>query len=469
MAKRDDPDRYLIRRNGWWHYRRMVPKRLRTFYERGDLWVSLGTRERDQARERRDALAAADDEHWHVLKEKLRLEAAGHEMTIEDALKRYELAKARALSLGFRYKPAHELADPAMLEELVRRALAAGERSTSKGELLPKVVEAVLGGVAEPQVTVTKAMELYRTKIAVGELRQKSDAQKKLWEQTKERSVRYFVDVVGDLPMNDITREHAQTYFAWWNDEITPSDNNPKPKSPKTAARHFGDMRDLYRRYYTYHGEEGRLNPFRELNFKDKRAKRKKRPAFSDEWVRTRVLDREAWAGLSDELFLVTMILIETGCRPGEVINLRPQDIVLAAPVPHLVIPVRDDREIKAAESEREIPLVGVALEAARRAPRGFPKYHDKTNAFSAALGAAFKRRKLFETTDHVIYSFRHSFESRMKEAGVDYELRCLLMGHDIKRPNYGDGGSMAYRAKALEKIAHPYEESLFSAFAGNV
>ncbi|MEQ3629595.1 MAG: hypothetical protein ABNH49_13135 [Hyphomonas sp.] len=112
----------------------------------------------------------------------------------------------------------------------------------------------------------------------------------------------------------------------------------------------------------------------------------------------------------------------------------------------------------------RRIPLVGVSLEAAKRAPGGFPKYHDKSNSFSAAANAAFRRRGLFPTEKHVIYSFRHSFEDRMKEAHIDFELRTLLMGHSNERPDYGTGGSLEYRRDELLKIAHPISGEL-SAF----
>ena len=63
--------------------------------------------------------------------------------------------------------------------------------------------------------------------------------------------------------------------------------------------------------------------------------------------------------------------------------------------------------------------------------------------------------RTLFPTPKHHIYSFRHSFEKRMLEAGLDYGLRCTLMGHKNDRPQYGDGGSLEFRRDELLKIAH--------------
>ena len=49
----------------------------------------------------------------------------------------------------------------------------------------------------------------------------------------------------------------------------------------------------------------------------------------------------------------------------------------------------------------------------------GFPKYKGKNALVSANLMKAFQNRHLFPTKDHVIYSFRHSFEKRMQEANI--------------------------------------------------
>jgi len=75
----------------------------------------------------------------------------------------------------------------------------------------------------------------------------------------------------------------------------------------------------------------------------------------------------------------------------------------------------------------------------------------------------AFRHRNLFPSEDFRIYSFRHSFEKRMQEAGLDFALRCLLMGHKNSRPSYGDGGSMEYRRDELLKIMHPVPKRFLS------
>ncbi len=466
MTKSDDPNRYLLKRNGWYHYQRSVPVRLRAFYDGPLIRITLDTGSLDEARERRDALARADNEYWHSLKQKLRLEAAGQVMDVAPASKRYEVAKARALAAGFRYRPLHELADPNMIDELVRRALAVGDRATADGRTVPAIADAILGGVEAPKVLVSEAMELYQTKIALPNLVKKSPHQKQRWKATKDLSLRYFVEVIGDLAMTDITREHALSFYEYWNLAVSPEDPEAGAKQPKTADRHFGDIRRLYSDYFKYIGEEERPNPFRNLTFKERRNRgTRKYPPIPDKWVCEKILVPGWYGNLSEEIFLAPLMLIETGCRPGEIINLRPEDIRLDDPIPHLVIADREDREVKTQTSVRCIPLVGISLEAARRAPKGFPKYHDKTNSFSAAVNARYRRKGLFPTDKHVVYSFRHAFEDRMKEGHIDYELRMLLMGHKNERPEYGTGGSLEYQRDELLKIAHAVPKEFFSAF----
>ncbi|MGR6730259.1 hypothetical protein, partial [Aeromonas veronii] len=71
----------------------------------------------------------------------------------------------------------------------------------------------------------------------------------------------------------------------------------------------------------------------------------------------------------------------------------------------------------------------------------------------SDTLNKYFRDNELFPTNKHTMYSFRHAFEDRMKEAGLDHELRKILMGHMIDRPDYGIGGSLDWRMDELKKL----------------
>ena len=229
---------------------------------------------------------------------------------------------------------------------------------------------------------------------------------------------------------------------------------------PNSANRDLGNLRKLYRIYWTYEGQEERQNPFRELRFSDTDSD--PTPPFSDYWVKTKILASGALDGLHEEAQLIFKVLIETGCRPSEIANLEPEDIHLEAEVPFISIRPKANRELKSRASKREVPLVGVALEAMHKAPNGFPHYKDKSSLLSASLMKAFKSRGLFEHEGQRIYSFRHAFEKLMLEGGLDYGLRCTLMGHKNNRPEYGDGGSLEFRRTELMKICH-YDEGICS------
>ena len=453
------PNQFLHLRGDRWHYQRRVPSKFRTVDSRTFVRVGLDTEILKIARMRRDALVEADDAYWTSL---LLGETSG-DVPRKAAEKRYEAASARAKARGFAYEPAEALGASAELGELMER-IQLLERGTSVSSP-PNVqdAEALLGAVPQPEpeddtTTVSEAFKLYLTEIAFDEQYNKSPKQKQSWEKTKRTSINYFIDVVGDLHMSEITRDDALSYRNWWMEKMIARDDGTKPTKPNTANRHIGNMRTLYEAYFTHKGNEDRQNPFRKMFFKGE--SRVDVPPFEDDWVRSKVLVPGLFDDLRWELRCIIYVLIETGCRTSEICNLLPDDIKLTAKVPYIRIRPRQDREIKTETSIRDIPLVGVALEAMRAAPEGFPHYRDRGELVSANLMKAFRQRELFPTPDHVIYSFRHAFEKRMLEAGLDYGLRCTLMGHKTDRPAYGDGGSMAYRRDELMKIAHPVPTS---------
>ena len=114
---------------------------------------------------------------------------------------------------------------------------------------------------------------------------------------------------------------------------------------PNSANRELGNLRKLYRDYWTYEGQENRENPFRNLRFANEDVEAT--PAFSDEWVRERILKPGVFDGLNREAQLIVYALIETGCQPSEIANLAPEDIRLDAEVPHILICPKQKRELK--------------------------------------------------------------------------------------------------------------------------
>ena len=454
-----EEDRYLNKRGKKWHYVRRVPTRVRHLDGRDSVRVTLRTNSLEIARERRDAQEAVDDQYWATLLDLYARPEIVDSRKLEFAERRYRAARARASARGLSYIPVDELAITYGLEDIIER-IQAFDR-VDKGDKSARTkteAEGLLGGAPRPSPRLTEAFDIYCEKIAVTELLAKSPNQKRLWMKTKQRPIGYFIDVVGDKPITDITRDDALKFYNWWGERLKPK-KGKKPLQANTANRDLGNLRKLVREYFKYIGEESRQNPFRNLSFKE--TVKAEVPPFENDWVRSKILVPGALDGIKDQARLIVYALIETGCRPSELANLREEDIFLDTDAPHISIRPRRGREIKTASSIRDIPLVGVSLEAMKRSPKGFPHYRDRNDLLSQSLMSTFRTRGLFPSEKHVIYSFRHSFEKRMLEAGLDYGLRCLLMGHATSRPAYGDGGSMTYRRDELLKIAHPVPEGL--------
>lgn len=445
-AQRTDKiaDRFLQKRaDGRYRYRRRVPDRFAGVDPRGWVRVSLHTADLAVARLRRDAQEKADEEHWAAL-------SAG--TAAEAARARYEAARARAAALGFAYAPAEALAASEPLSGLVARVEAIAARGGAGAPAID--IDALLGEAPEPRLTVSAAFEIYYRDVAAGERMAKSPKQYKSWKKVKERAKANFIAVVSDKPLEEITRADAQKFWRHWQARVEAGE-----VLPNTAARDFGNMRKLFAEVMRWVDRPDAPNPFRNLSFTDPAPA--SRPPFPTVWIAEKFLGGPALAGLNPEARRVLLAMIETGARPSEIANLRPDGIRLDAAAPHIRIAPAKGLEIKTRSSIREIPLVGVSLAAIAAQPEGFPRYFDRADSLSAVLMKYLRENGLLPSPAHGVYSLRHSFEKRMAEAGLDYGLRCLLMGHRTDRPVYGDGGSLSWRAAELAKIALPFDAAV--------
>jgi integrase len=449
MLRQSGQDRFLVLRERVLYYWRRVPKALRAIDTRAPIVrQSLRTDDLAKARAQRDILERADNELWAAML----LHGKGSTQAIET----YKSAKLLSEALGFSYRPADELARRP-IEEIVERVTAIMGNGTPA-----PVSSAVMGGEQIPKVKVTDAFDIYCNEIVADEIAGKSPAQRKQWEKVKRRAINSFVAVVEDKAIADITRDDARIFHKYWLEKVAPKNGGPR-KSASMGNRMLGNMRVLCDAYFSHLGDLDRQNPFNGLSFAEKF--KKSRPPFPLDWVKTKVLHPGALAAMNDQARAIVLTIIETGARPSEICNLTAPFIKLDASVPHILIEPRvdpeDPREIKTTTSVRAVPLIGMALAAMKKFPNGFPRYKDKEASMSGALNKFFRENNLFPTPAHKIYSFRHTFEDRLKEGGIDDELRRLLMGHAIGRPKYGSGGSLEWRRAELLRIELAFDPSI--------
>jgi integrase len=447
-----DADRYLSRINGYYWYKRRVPKLLAHLDARAPIVrMTLKTKDQALARRKRDQLEAADDGLWasYIV-----------DGRTDPARLRYDAAVRRVEAMDFNFHSAAALEHVANFEELYRR-ISAIEAAGPKNE--SEIGPPLLGAIAIPRTTVSEAFDIYCDEIVADELLGKSEVQKAQWRKVKQRAVNNFKLLVSDKAMEEITVDDARTVYKHWLARIVPKKGQSATASANSGNRDLGNMRVLYEAYFKYQGDSKRTNPFDGFSFSQKN--KRSRPPIPTEWIRDTVLKPGSLATLNEEARGILLIMIETGARPSEICNLDPANIRWSAKVPHLSIEPREDpddpREIKTASSRRLVPLIGVALDAAERHKGGFPRYRNRENDLSAVLNKFLRSNSLFPTRGHTVYSFRHSFEDRMKEGGVEDELRRILMGHTVDRPKYGSGGGLEWRRDQLKPIALPFDPSI--------
>ncbi|AKO97757.1 Site-specific recombinase XerD [Marinovum algicola DG 898] len=410
-------------------YRR-VPKRYASVEPRKHVWVALGT----------DSLSEAESKSG-LLWEQL---VAGWEAMLagdtSDAERRFEAAQELARARGFRYLSARQVAK-LPVDELLERVEAIPARDSKVDRAQ---AAALLGGAQRPEITVSRALELY-WELAREKTLGKSVDQLRKWENPRKKAVQAFIGVVGNKPISQINGDDMLDFRAWWLERI--ENEGLKPSSANKDLIHLGEVLKTVNQMKRL----GLDLPLSGLSFKE--GEQAQRPPFSTAWIGDRLLVPGALAGLNSEARLILLAMVNTGARPSELAALTPEQIRLDGPVPHIAIePVL--RQLKSANARRVLPLCGVSLEAMRAAPDGFPRYRDSASSLSATINKYLRENHLMETPRHTLYGLRHSFEDRMLEAGIDERIRRDLMGHALDRERYGKGASLAHLEQLLQTIA---------------
>lgn len=407
-----------------------VPKRYEAVEPRRLIWQSLHT---DSMSEAEVKGAAA----WEQLVAGWEAKLAGD---TSDAEQRFAAARELAEARGFRYMRVDKVAK-LPTDELLARIEAISHRNGSPDL---KEAAALLGGAKEPEITVSRALELYWGLVREKTFAKSAD-QKRKWENPRKKAIKTFINVIGDRPLSQITGDDMLDFRSWWLDRI--ENEGLSPGSANKDLIHLGDVLKTVNKMK-------RLKlalPLSDLSFKEGEAKQ--RPPFSDDWIREKILAPKALDGLNKDARCILLAMVNTGARPSELAALTSGQIRLDTNVPHISIePVV--RQLKSANARRVIPLCGVSLEAMRSCPAGFPRYSDSSASLSATVNKFLRENDLMESPKHTLYGLRHSFEDRMLAANVDERIRRDLMGHALERERYGKGASLEHLHGLLQATA---------------
>lgn len=411
------------------HMHRRVPTRYRSVEPRAFVNISLKTDSETEARRKAPGVWEGMLAAWEA---RLAGDTSGAEA-------KYEAARDLAQARGFRFLPAARVAELPLADLLER--MTAVKRKDGRPDMIEAA--AILGGAARPDLTVSRALEVF-WKVAEDKTHGKSEDQVRRWRNPRLKAFKNFVEVVGDLPIAQITADDMLSFREWWWEKIR--DGGLTPNSANKDFTHLASVL----RYVNKSKRLGLVLPLDGLSFSE--GEKNHRVPFSEDWIREKIIGNPALMGLNTEARCVLLGMINTGYRPSEATTLGAAQIRLDVEIPHISIEP-NGRQLKSSYSRRVIPLAGISLEAFQTCPAGFPRYYDKAG-LSNTVNKFLRENGMAETAGHTMYSLRHSFEDRMLDRDVDERIRRDLMGHTLNRERYGKGASLEKLAEIIHTIS---------------
>jgi len=180
------------------------------------------------------------------------------------------------------------------------------------------------------------------------------------------------------------------------------------------------------------------FNPFAGLSNKklEKEESRNRRSFNPDEWFSYLSFLNKC---LNNELKIIGLLMLFTGCRTSEAAGLQVKDLKLSSNMPHVIFRTSSIRRMDKSDIERAVPLLTPILDAFRTyeipsendAPV-FPKYYTAKGHGNASTALRHIVRSIagIKDKDVVPYSARHTFKDRATKASVDRSRAEYIMGH---------------------------------------
>lgn len=433
------------KRQGYWYYVRRVPPEYRALEKRPVIYITtrIAVPDDPYAVRARRVVQELDE----IQMELWRAKTSGRD---PDAEERYAQARLTAQSMGITYETGKQATARMTNEEFLRRVemLDADPRIGKS----PKLVEAVFGGVEEPTIMVSGMVDAYAG-ILAAILAKKSEKQRHKWRVGRERAVAIFTEVLGgDRSLSRLVRADVLNLRAFLERRIVAG-----TLEIHTANKYMGRVSSMYRAI----NDNRQLDlPLIFANIRISGGEQGQRVAFAIDVVRNKFFAPGMFENINDEARGIIFVVAETGMRLSEACNLSERTIKLGGAVPHVLVRA-EGRQLKTADSKRDIPLVGAALKVMTKFPHGFPRYRDNEDSLSALLNKALESRGLRTEEDQTLYSLRHTFEDRLTAVEAPEKIVASLMGHKWHRERYGVGPSLEQKRSWLLKIAFNAPENI--------
>ena len=287
---------------------------------------------------------------------------------------------------------------------------------------------------------ITDALELY--------LRLKGRDKDKVFVRTATRNIEYVVDALGSRIIADYSSSDAAAFRDYL---LT------KNMTVRTVKRVFSSVRSIINLSIREKGLSC-SNAFSGTFFPEETVSKIRKPISNSHLKKVHKLCLKE----DDEMRWAIALVSDTGMRLGEAIGLLKSDIILDAKIPYIDLKPHHWRGLKTTGSERQIPLVGMALWAAKRiksqstsSPYAFTRYcyeyNCKTNSASGGLNKWLKEHI---SSEAVIHGFRHSMRDRLRDVECPFDIVNAIGGWTTAGvgSSYGAGYSLEVKHKWLKQ-----------------
>ncbi len=273
-------------------------------------------------------------------------------------------------------------------------------------------------------------------------LKLKGEGKNKLFVRTANRSIKYVIELLGDLPIDVYSSKDASKFRDYLLD---------RGLLISSVKRIFSSIRSIINLSITEEGINC-INAFSKTYMPESNNIEIRKPIPIKDIRHIQSLCRK----YDDDLRWLIALLSDTGMRLGEGAGLLKSDINLNTEIPHIKLIPHPWRRLKTKSSERDIPLVGASLWACKRILEynndsifAFPRYTSQkecnTNSASATLNKWLKEKLINE---YVIHGFRHSFRDRLRAIECPSDIIDQLGGWSLR--SVGQGYGKGYSLKIL-------------------
>jgi integrase len=291
-------------------------------------------------------------------------------------------------------------------------------------------------------MTLSEALELY--------LRLKGVNKGKVFRRGAERNIQSVVDVLSDRALDEYSSSDAAAY----RDYLL-----KRGLTTNSVKRNFATIRSVINLAIQEHGLECR-NAFSKVYLPDLDDAKKRKP------IPTEIIKeiQQECMSIDDEARWLVALISDTGMRLSEAAGLSVDDIKLDCEIPHIDLKPHAWRSLKTRSSQRQIPLVGASLWAARRvketsttSPYAFPRYTSakgtNANSASAAINKWLRPRV---PEGCVIHSFRHSLRDRLRAVQCPSDMIDQIGGWSTAGvgQSYGEGYGLTFMRLWISKIS---------------